>query len=152
MENQVKERIRKLRREKKLTQQELAKALDVSPSTISMYEQGRREPDIDLLLRLAVFFQTTTDDLLGLNDQQDSKMPLIKGQLNENEWKVIHAYRSDPDLQKALNSLLGIESKEHVALYMAAHSKDQHHDSVLTKTKADWEQIKNAPQTNDTLL
>lgn len=58
-------KLRTLRKDRGLTQYELGKALGVSPSTIGMYEQGRREPDKDALLAIANFFNVTTDYLLG---------------------------------------------------------------------------------------
>ena len=58
-------KLRTLRKDRGLTQSELGKALGVSPSTIGMYEQGRREPDKDALLAIANFFNVTTDYLLG---------------------------------------------------------------------------------------
>lgn len=68
-------RIKELRKEKQITQAELAKALNISPSTIGMYEQGRREPDYKTLERIADFFRVSTDFLLG---RKDSPMESIK--------------------------------------------------------------------------
>ncbi|RDY22846.1 XRE family transcriptional regulator [Romboutsia maritimum] len=59
------ERLKILREEKDLKQFELAKLLDLAPSTISMYEQGKRYADQNTLLKLADFFGVTTDFLLG---------------------------------------------------------------------------------------
>lgn len=58
-------RLKQLRNEQKMTQQDLAKLLNVSPSTIGMYEQGRRDPDTDAINFLANLFNVTTDYLLG---------------------------------------------------------------------------------------
>ena len=41
--------LKKLREEKRMTQAELSKALEISPSAIGMYEQGRRVPDVSTL-------------------------------------------------------------------------------------------------------
>ena len=49
-------RISALRRQKNWSQKELAERMGVRPSTIGMYEQGRREPDCAGLLRLAELF------------------------------------------------------------------------------------------------
>ncbi|MDR1619652.1 MAG: helix-turn-helix domain-containing protein [Clostridiales bacterium] len=57
--------LKRLRREKRLTQDELARLTGVSTSAISMYEQGRREPDYKTLAALADIFQVSTDRLLG---------------------------------------------------------------------------------------
>ena len=57
-------RISALRRQKNWSQKELAERMGVRPSTIGMYEQGRREPDCAGLVRLAELFGVTTDYLL----------------------------------------------------------------------------------------
>ena len=57
------EALRNLREERKLTQEELARALGVSRSTIGMYEQGKREPDFETEEKLADFFNVTLDYL-----------------------------------------------------------------------------------------
>ena len=49
-------RLRKLRKERKLTQEQLGKAIHVSKVSISGYESGERTPDTDNLKRLADFF------------------------------------------------------------------------------------------------
>ena len=59
--------IKKERINKKITQNELAKIIGVSPSTIGMYEQNRREPDSESLLKLADYFNVSTDYLLNRN-------------------------------------------------------------------------------------
>ena len=59
------EKLKELRTNNKLTQQELASVLKVSASTIGMYEQGRRSPDTDTLNRLAEHFGVSVDWLLG---------------------------------------------------------------------------------------
>lgn len=57
-------RIALLRIEKGISQAELAKRLRVSASAVGMYEQGRRMPSLDLVVRLAREFGVTTDYLL----------------------------------------------------------------------------------------
>lgn len=59
------EKLKELRLRKNLTQHGLAKALKVSPSTIGMYEQGRREPDLKMLKIFSDFFDVSVDYLLG---------------------------------------------------------------------------------------
>jgi transcriptional regulator with XRE-family HTH domain len=62
------ERLAELRKKHKMTQQELANKLGVSRGTIGMYEIGQREPDAETLKKIADFFNTTTDYLLGRTD------------------------------------------------------------------------------------
>ena len=57
-------RIAALRRGLNLSQTELARRLQVSPSAIGMYEQGRREPSGEILVALARTFGVTVDYLL----------------------------------------------------------------------------------------
>lgn len=58
------QRIAALRKNARMSQAELARALGVSPSAVGMYEQGRREPAVAMLVRLAEIFQVSTDYLL----------------------------------------------------------------------------------------
>lgn len=57
--------LKKLRKSKKLTQDELADLLCVSRSAISLYETGRREPDCAMLSKMADVFGVSVDFLLG---------------------------------------------------------------------------------------
>ena len=66
-------RIAALRREANLSQAELARRLQVSPSALGMYEQGRREPSMETLVSIAREFGVTTDYLLtGSAGQRES--------------------------------------------------------------------------------
>lgn len=62
------ERLKILRNLKEITQVELAKVFEVSGRTIYMWEAGERKPDIETLVKLAQYFDVTTDYLLGLTD------------------------------------------------------------------------------------
>lgn len=58
-------RIRELRKQKDMTQKELAKHLQVSDSTLSYWEMGKYEPDSEALMKLSRFFQVPIDFILG---------------------------------------------------------------------------------------
>jgi transcriptional regulator with XRE-family HTH domain len=62
------ERIRQLRLEQNLTTKKLGKIFNLSESTISLYESGKRTPNKDLLLKMSTFFNVSTDYLLGKSD------------------------------------------------------------------------------------
>lgn len=68
-------RIALLRASNGWTQAELAKRIGVSASTVGMYEQGRREPSLDLVVRLAREFRVTTDFLLMGDPQCPDSAP-----------------------------------------------------------------------------
>ena len=57
-------RIAALRRERGMSQADLAARIQVSPSALGMYEQGRREPSVDTMVALARALDVTTDFLL----------------------------------------------------------------------------------------
>ena len=60
-----------LRKEKKLSQTELAKQLSTSVSVISRYERDEMTPSIDTAKKLANFLNTSVGYLLGENEQAD---------------------------------------------------------------------------------
>ena len=64
-------RIKEMREDKDLNQSEVAKILNVSQVAYSFYELGRRQIPVDLLVKLAKFYNTSTDYLLGLTDVRD---------------------------------------------------------------------------------
>ncbi len=59
------EKLQELRRQKGLTQEELAQALYVSRTAISKWESGRGYPNIDSLKAIAAFYAVTVDELLS---------------------------------------------------------------------------------------
>lgn len=69
----VYKRIRDLREDRDLTQKELAKALSCSQQVYSNYELGQRDIPTELLIRLARFYGTSIDYLLGESDDPKRK-------------------------------------------------------------------------------
>lgn len=67
------EKLRHLRKERGLTQQELAEKVMVAPSTIGMYEQGRREPDTSTLSKLSQVLHVSVDYLLSEGQEDADK-------------------------------------------------------------------------------
>ena len=57
-------KLKELRKRKKIKAKELAKAINVSESAISLYENGKREPDSQTLLKIANFINVSIDELL----------------------------------------------------------------------------------------
>lgn len=62
------DKIEELRKSKGMTQEELGEKLATSPSTIGMYEQNRRTPDIYKFASVAEIFGVSTDYLLGIHN------------------------------------------------------------------------------------
>ena len=68
MEILLGERLKELREERKLTQKQLAALLSLHSVTYLHYEKSQREPPLIILVKMAKFFDVTTDYLLGLTD------------------------------------------------------------------------------------
>lgn len=84
-------RIKLLREELGLKQEELAKKLSVSPSAIGMYERDLREPNNELTLKIADFFNVSLDYLLGKSDirnpeKQEDPLGLAKIGFNMKDY------------------------------------------------------------------
>ena len=62
-------RLKKLRTNKSLTQKELATILNVSQNAIFNWENGKREPSIDMLRKIADYFNVSVDYLIGLDNK-----------------------------------------------------------------------------------
>ncbi len=56
--------LKKLRKQRKLTQHELAEALHISQTSVSKYERGESEPDLAMVIEMADFFGVTVDEFV----------------------------------------------------------------------------------------
>ncbi len=61
-------KLKELREENNVSQKEIADFLNIKQNTYSQYETGKRQLPIDILIKLAKFYKTTTDYILGLED------------------------------------------------------------------------------------
>lgn len=78
-------KIKKLRKQKHMTQQQLAERVGISKAMISAYETEMRYPSYDVLIKLAATFGVSTDYLLGL----DKKKTIDITDLNEEEMQIV---------------------------------------------------------------
>lgn len=62
--------IRDLRIKNNLSAKELSKILEISESSISLYESGKRTPSLSLVIKIADYFNVSTDYLLGVLEKQ----------------------------------------------------------------------------------
>lgn len=65
--------IKKLRRERNMTQEQLAECLGITANAVSQWECDRTAPDISQLPMLARILQVTTDRLLGIDFSKDEE-------------------------------------------------------------------------------
>lgn len=66
-------RLKELRNKQGVTQQKLADYLHVNQRTYSRYERGEHEMTADTLAKLATFYDTTVDYLIGRTDDKTNK-------------------------------------------------------------------------------
>jgi transcriptional regulator with XRE-family HTH domain len=105
-------RLRSLRNNKKLTQTELGKIINVTKVSISGYESGDRTPDTDNLRRLADYFGVTSDYLLGISDSPEltrkdekdiaKRMEKIKEDLTTGDGLSFHGEPISPEAVESL--------------------------------------------------
>lgn len=83
---ELERRLVELRKEKNLSQEELAEKLYVSRQTISNWERGKTYPDIDSLLLMATYFDVSLDNLIK-GDVDAMKYQIDQSQLKK--WLII---------------------------------------------------------------
>ncbi len=64
--------VKNLRLQYGYTQQYVASKLNIKQNTYSQYETGAREISIDMLIALATFYNTSTDYVLGLTEEEEA--------------------------------------------------------------------------------
>ena len=101
MEYFLSSRLRKFREDRKMSQKELAKLIGVSSARYSNWEQGLHRPNIEFLVKICEVLNVSPSEMLDIRLSEDD--------LNDAERSIIRQYRKKPDMQRAVNILLGIE-------------------------------------------
>ena len=94
------ENLKRLREEAGVSQKTLAEAIGVSQQSINKYENHNIEPDIGTMIRIADFFDTSGDYLIGHTDIRRKIESVDSYQLNKQEGKVIDRFRTLSHKQK----------------------------------------------------
>lgn len=90
--------LRELAENRNLTQKRLATDLGIPASTVGGYFQGTSEPDLEMVIRLAAYFNCTVDYLLGNKSQQTNSF---------KEDKLLYLFRNMDAKQQDLYLALG---------------------------------------------
>ena len=105
-------RLKELREKAGLSQAAFADKLNISQSTVGMWESGKREPNFKMTQYIADFFNTTTDYLLGRENLASEKKSELDDYLEElrtrPEMKMLFNVTknaSKEDLEKAVKIL-----------------------------------------------
>ncbi|WP_305774847.1 helix-turn-helix domain-containing protein [Lactococcus lactis] len=87
------DKLRALRMEKKLTQNDLAARLGIVGASVSSYEKSKQYPSVEVLIQLCQIFDVSADYLLGLSDDKnfnistltDEQLQIVLRLINEFE-------------------------------------------------------------------
>ena len=63
-------RLKNLREDNDITQTQIANYLHITQNTYSQYENGQRQIPIELLIKLAIYYKTSVDYIVGLTDER----------------------------------------------------------------------------------
>ena len=88
---EFKDMLKYLRMRSGLSQRDLASRLGISPSTVGMYEAGRREPDFEAEEKIADFFNVDLNTLRGKDVENSS--PAAGTDLDPDEAKLLSDFR-----------------------------------------------------------
>ena len=95
MDLMIGDKLKKLRRNRDLTQEEVAAHIGISYQAISKWERGDGYPDITMLPTLADYFGVSTDYLLGKEEQKEK--PLVNG--DEELTEYLEILKTRPEMR-----------------------------------------------------
>lgn len=163
--------LKESRNEKKISQAEMASLLGVTPQNVSSWERGKSKLDMETYLKICSIYEI--DAIRPLEIANNAKYSQF--QLSEHERKLVTSYRSQPDMQRSVDRILGIEEEpesepapepetiakeqetpedeeEYVEVFSAAMSNPDAKGGYATPgmikmKKSDVEKLLNAPET-----
>lgn len=133
------ENIKRLRREKGITQETLAELLSVSFQSVSRWERGEGYPDITLLPVLSRFFGVSTDELLGINEAEDeSELEKLLEEYDSLRWDVERKWKTLDILREKFPADYRVQVR-YMGKFIFSNWKDI--DKHSSKIKAIYENI-----------
>ena len=125
------ENLKTIRKQKGLSQEELAIRLHVVRQTISKWEKGLSVPDSDMLIRLAEIFEVNVSDLLGEKIEDEEKGDALTEQLVRiNEQMAVRNRRSKMILKAVAGVIEVFIVLNLLLILMNMVSFDSYHDSL----------------------
>lgn len=121
-------RLNELREERNLTQDDIAKAINTSRTNIGRWEKGLNEPASSYIIKLADFFEVSTDYLLGRSDDLGvisiSSQKEKTAELSPDELHLLEVFRG-----------LNTKNRMHVTSYAEIRLEEQDDNTHNRKTK-----------------
>ncbi len=100
-----------LRKQQKISQEELSKKIEVHQNVIGRYERGKAKPSIEVADKLAKYFGITLDELVHMSEQVPKEVTIV-----------------DKSVSERINLIQQLEEEDQQALFRII-------DSMLTKSK-----------------
>jgi transcriptional regulator with XRE-family HTH domain len=112
-------KIKSLRKQQGIKQKDLASHLKIATSTLSQYENNKRHPNFFILKEIALFFNVTTDFLLGLESKKKS---LSFKRLKDIDFQLSNDFSFNILIEDMTTSLYDIyENKDYKSLQIMYH-------------------------------
>lgn len=89
--------LKSLRKERNVSQKELAEALNVSQTSVALWETGKRKPSLETIMQISTFFAVPCDFLYSENLQNDKK---TVNELIKERYKTISNNSTDNDINE----------------------------------------------------
>jgi transcriptional regulator with XRE-family HTH domain len=99
-------RIQRVRKEKGIKQYELAEAIGVNHTAISLYESGKREPRKDILEKIALVTNVSVDYLYGLTDNKVLNQEKLNKEEIEAAKLMERIMKLPPEKRNIINNLI----------------------------------------------
>lgn len=89
------DRILVLQEERKVTNKDIETGAGLANASVSQWKKGKGKPSLENIIKVATYFQVTTDYLLGLSDTPTPALPtFIEKSLTEEEQLLLDAFHS----------------------------------------------------------
>lgn len=107
----INKRIKQLRKEKDITQEQFGKIFGIVKSTVSLYESGKSTPDDDMKRKIAKYFDVSLDYLMGNSDIRNPYKD-NEGDFTEEELKILEQIKTDPEISILFHDLKSAPKKK----------------------------------------
>ena len=103
-------KLKELREEKKITQEELAKILKIEQNTYSNYEKEKTQPKLETLIKIADFYNVSLDYLLerkstgGLSTQEYELITMFRQLIDSEQRRVMGYLKMELELSENLKT------------------------------------------------
>ena len=102
MGDKFNENLKAARKHKEMSQKDVAEKIGVAKSTYSLYESGNREPNVQTIKKIADVLSTSTDKLLGL--EEESQINTLAAHFEGQEF-------TDDELEEIMNFVEFVKNK-----------------------------------------